>query len=188
MKLYFNFTEEQYIDFNMHYYKTSKVIQKSILKSRILGPVLFMVIPFVMPKPSGLAAYIQFIVPAIISVLWFFFIPKYSKSRYSKAVKKMLRERDNSIFGKKELLLSDENILIKGEFQETKTDFSSIIDIQESDKAIYLFIAAASAIIIPNEAFESQAQKQEFLDKIYSKVTIKKQTENKKSIFDKMDI
>ena len=48
MKLTYNLTEEDYINFNMSYAETSDTVKKSMLRARITGPVMFLLLPFVL--------------------------------------------------------------------------------------------------------------------------------------------
>ena len=188
MQINFNFTKEQFINFNMHYYETSKVIQNSLLKQRLIGPIIYMIVPFVIAKKSDIPFIYWLVSFGIVSVLWFFFLPKYTKFRYKKTVEKLLNEKSEKIFGEKEFILGDEYILVKGEFQETKTEYDSIVDIMQTDEDLYLYTSSSSAIIFPKSAFKDETQKQEFLDKLYSKVSLPEKEQTKKGIFEMLDL
>lgn len=188
MQFKFNFTKDDFVDFNMNYFENSSVIQKSILKSRILGPVLFMMLPFVLQKLDNSPLTYWLVVFAITSILWIIFIPKYSKYRYKKAVKKLVNQKMDNIFGEKELFLKDDCILIKGEFAESQTLYDAIINVEEREKAIYLYNTSASAIIIPKLAFENVEMKNEFLNFINSKVIVQEPKEKKSVLAQMLDL
>jgi hypothetical protein len=52
MKLEFNITEEDYINFNMHHIDTSKTYRRTIFKQRYIVPIVFLIVPFVLAKIS----------------------------------------------------------------------------------------------------------------------------------------
>lgn len=186
MKIAFDFTEQDYIDFNMHYYETSPTMRRSLNKSRIAGTLICFMMPFVakdfgrVPFPYLMGGL------GIMGILWFFFFPSRLQKLYLKQIKKMLQEKPNTFFGPKTLELRDDGIMVKGDAQESLNTYSSISQMYEHKGSIYLYNSAVSALIIPASAFSSSSERQAFLDALRPRLTLKEEATSNR-IFSKLE-
>lgn len=197
MKIEFELTEQDFVDFNIFHFENSKSVRSAHRKARFLAPVLFMAIPFVMKNVSEIPFLYWFVIFLILSILWVTLYPARMKKSIEKSVRKVLLERPNSIFGKKTVTLTDKGILTSGEDNNSEISYSAISEISESKKGtLYLYNSSLSAIIIPQSAFKYDTHKKEFLDELNKKrgsssvqPELKKEPEQpkRKSIYDIMD-
>ncbi len=186
MKLSFEITEQDYIDFNMTHFDTSKTIRNSYRKSYISGAVLLFALPFVIPPPvEGYLILWRGLLWGS-AVLWLLFYTKLLKNRFRQNILKMLREKDNSFLGQKELELREDGILTSSSASETLTAYSGINDIIEGPTGIYLYNSAFSAIMVPKRAFADERQKKEFIEFVKPRI-VQKAMPAKKSLLDRLD-
>lgn len=187
MRVEFDFNKEDLINFNMHYFDTSNLIKKSLLKSRIMGTLIFIIVPFILRNSRlDIPNIVWFVTFWGIAILWFMFLPRISKNKFRNAVSQTATEnKDNKyMWGKKIVELREDSIMVKGEAQETFTDYSSIINVVSTENAVYLYNSTASAIIVPSKAFKSSSEKEDFINLAKAKITVKE--EAPKNLFEKI--
>lgn len=185
MKLSFELTEQDYIDFNLHYFDTSPTMRRSHNKSRLAGTLLFFVLPPVLRNMTDIPFWYWMTTLGIAGILWFFYFPKMMKRLYTKQIRKLLKEQKNYFIGKKTLELTSDGILTKGEDGESTVLYSSISKLQQHNGAIYLYNSAVSAIIIPADAFLSEKERNDFLNNITPHLNLEPESAGG-SLFDKL--
>jgi len=87
---------------------------------------------------------------------------------------KRIKKEGKLPFGKIVKVHFDEkNLHETSEVAETKVNYHNVEKIAEGSHAIYIYISAMQAFILPHRTFESEQQKTEFLFFIKGKVSIK---------------
>jgi hypothetical protein len=150
MKVNYNLTEEDYINFNLYHLKNSKTGKKALNMQRFLSPVIFMVAAYVISTFGGMPLLSSFIIFFITSVLWVIFYPKYFYSLITRNVKKMIKEgKNDGLLGDHSLIMTDEGIVDTSSNRETKVTWSGIESFKEDNDNLYLYISSVSAYILP---------------------------------------
>lgn len=186
MKLVYNLTEQDYINFNMSYAETSDTLKKSMLRARITGPVMFLLLPFVLKNVTDIPFTYWMILFGIVAAAWFFLLPVFIQKNTVKQIKKMLREKGNNFLGDKVLELRPDGIMTKGVEDETITSYKAVEDITQYKGGVYIYTSSISAIMISPGAFESDQHRNEFIKELMAKTHIRPKA-SKKSIYDKID-
>ena len=186
MKLDYKLTEEDYINFNFSYAETSDQLKKSMLRARITGPIMFLVLPFIMKNVSSIPFIYWMGLFSLVAAAWFFLLPGLIRKKTIKQIRKMLSEKGNNFLGPKTLELRPDGIMTKGVEGESLTVYSAIEDITEYKGGVYIYTSSISAIMINPGAFSSDQERQDFVNVLRSKTNIKPKA-GKKSIFDKLD-
>ena len=167
MDIEFELLEKDYINFNIDHAKKSSSLKKSILSQRILGPIVFMLIPFILRLYTSIPLSYWLTIFAIASVLWVMFYPKYFNWEMGRRVKKMLNEGNNeNILIRRTISISKEGLLEKSAIGESKVKWSQVDKVEETEEYIYIYISSISAHIIPKRVFRDENEKRLFIKEI----------------------
>ena len=163
MKLKYNLTEEDYINFNIAHMKNSKSLKRTMMINRFLTPLIFLVMPFVLDEISNISFWYWAVIFVLTYILW---VVLYEKNVYKiniKRIRKMLEEKRNErLIGERILEIDGENIRIINDRGENIIYIKSIKNIIENDEYIFIYINSISAIIIPIKVFKSIEDKELF--------------------------
>ena len=176
MELEFELLEKDYINFNINNAKKSSSLKKSIFRQRILGPIIFLIIPFIIKTYSEIPIWYWFIIFGALSVVWIIFYPKYIEWEMARRVRKMLKEGNNeNLFARRKIIISDKGVLERSSFGETNMKWKQIDKVEEIVDYIYIYISSVSAHIIPKRVFRDENEKQTFIKEIqkYHEVNVK---------------
>ena len=163
MKIKYNLTEDDYINFNICHMKNSKSLKRTMMINRFLTPLIFLVMPFVLGNISN----ISFGYWAVIFVLtYIFWVSLYEKNVYKinrKRIRKMLKENSNEgLIGEKVLEIDGDNIGVKDDSGENNINIKSIKNIIEDEEYIFIYVNSVAAIIVPIRVFENKEDKEKF--------------------------
>ena len=163
MRIKYNLTEDDYINFNMYHLKNSDTLKKSIMINRYVTPLIFLIIPFVLRKISNIPFWYWAVVFVITYILW---VVLYEKNLYKinkKRILKMLKENSNEgLVGEKILDIDGEYIKSKSYARESTIHIKAIKNIKEDDNYIFIYINSIEAIIIPLSVFKNKEEKDNF--------------------------
>lgn len=165
MKVTFDLTLQDYIDFTVFHSKNSKRLKFQVETYRIFTSLIPIIIGLIIMWFDDSNDVYLMIFSSLISIIVFFYLPKYF---YDDMIKTEVFNND-IILGKKTLEFYDDIM----RFNNINLRYDSITCIKQSDSAIYLFRSYMSVFIIPFRVFELDEQKQEFIDYINSKIVSK---------------
>lgn len=155
MKVNYNLTEQDYINFNLYHLKNSKMGKKSLNMQRFLSPVIFMIVAYVFSTLGGMPLLSTYIVFIITSILWVAFYPKYFYGLITRNVKKMIKEgKNDGLLGDHQLIITDEGIVDTSSNKETKVDWPGIESFKEDNDNFYLYNSSVSAFILPKRELD----------------------------------
>lgn len=162
MRINFEVTKEDYINFNLYHLENSKSQKNTFNILRYAIPIIFSVpIYFIGTSLFKQPSIYWIIVALIFSTIWILTYPKQYKKLIAKETNKILREGDNSsIFGSKSLEIVDETIVVKGDFTSETVSVESIKDIKIYDDMILIYISGFMAHIIPRRYLDEDIEKQ----------------------------
>ncbi len=164
-KFTFELTQQDYLDFNMFWVKTSKYVQKQIRTFRILFALLPFLVLFLSLDTDRMDVFIITLVFfSIISILLFVYLPALHRAFTLMGLKRMLAGQRNNNLGERTVRFEENRILHKTAYEDISMSYEKIIDLQQSDGAVYLFTAPAIALIIPFRVFSTEEERQSFID------------------------
>lgn len=167
MEINYNLTEQDFLDFNSYHAKQSPAIKRSILKQRLMGPVIFLIAAFLAIRRSDVQQSYWITLFGITSILWFIFYPKYFYWEISRRTSKTLKKKENAkVLGEKTIRLASGKLKEIGIDNEEIASLDSIEKIEETEKHLFIYISPVSAFIVPIEAFEDRESKKEFISKL----------------------
>lgn len=162
MKINFEITKDDYINFNLHHLENSKSQKNTFNILRYILPIVFSVpLYFIGTGIFNQPSQFWIIVAIIFIVVWIFTYPKQHRNLIVKQTNKLLSEGDNSsIFGSKSLEIVDGDIIVKGDYTSETIALESIKDIKVYDDMILIYISAFVAEIIPRRHLDEEAEKE----------------------------
>lgn len=167
MEIQFELFEKDYIDFNMHYISISPTIKRSIFIHRYIISIIYLIAPFVATKITNIPLWYWSIGFILMYIVWVIFYPKYFRMRAIKHVVKLLKESKNvGMIGKYSLSLTPDCIIGINDSGESRTNWSSVENISETEDYIFIYIGSMKAYIVPLRAFEYEDEKVAFVNKL----------------------
>jgi len=165
----FKMTEADYLEFNRHHILSDKSAQKI---TRITRVVLLICIGFFLVN----YIFLQGDIPTT-SVFFFIILGVVISFGYKPLMLLLVRLQIKSLkkqgklpYNKNvQLQFDEENYTEIGDISETKIKYTTIEKVVEGRIAIYLYIGAIQATIVPYSVFETVEQKHNFLAFINSK-------------------
>ncbi|CAM3114981.1 YcxB family protein [Filibacter tadaridae] len=155
MEVYYNLTEEDYINFNLYHVKNSKTGNRALKLQRFLSPLFFIVIAYIYSIMSGIPFLPLFITFLVMSILWILFYPKYFYSLIARNTKKMIKEgKNDGLLGNHHLKITEEGLVDTSSHKETKVSWSGITRFKEDDSYFYLYNSSVSAYILPKREID----------------------------------
>lgn len=163
MKLKYDLTENDYINFNIYHMKNSKSLKRAMMINRFLVPLIFLVMPFILYYISDISFTYWALIFILVYILWVSFYENYVYRINRKRIKKMLKEKGNEgLIGENVLEIDENNIKVTNDSGENTIYVKSIKNIVENDEYIFIYINSISAIIIPIKVFKSTEEKENF--------------------------
>lgn len=156
MKLEYTLNFSDFLECQLYVSSKSELHKKNRNKSRIVVPIIYIVLGlFILYLKKTELAILFF----AFAVIWFLFYPLYSKWKYKKHFEKHIKENHKNRIGKKAILNFDKD----SDFIET-ADFGTQTKIQNSefDKLIelkdhyFLRLKSELTLIIPKRAVSEQ--------------------------------
>ena len=169
----YTLNDNDYFEFNKYHLSNAPVNKKGLIVLRIMIPViyiLFLLLSLIDVENFNEYVFIgQAVVCIIVSLAWFFLV----KPLYTFLLKiniKLMKKYGKLPYGKDVLICFDEEFLIETtEKSESKIKYTSIERIVGANSAIYIYLNAVQAVIVPLSAFESEKIRDDFWDFIHYK-------------------
>lgn len=175
MRFRFDFTEQDYLDFNMFAIESLRFYQRQKKVFHVVFTALPIATWLVLWLMEGRGSMnvedkIALVVMGIISLLFYFYFPKfYYMLNFKNAKKILFKEGRSNLFGRTTIEFGEEKIVHITEYEESAIRYEKITKIMESDQAVYLFTAPTMALILPRRAFENRDEEAVFMDFIKRK-------------------
>lgn len=163
MKIDYELSKYDYLDFNMNYMSNLKTGKKVFIAQRYITPIVFFIVALIMTKATSIPQGDSFKGAALCYVLWAIFYPRYFNWASSKRILKMLDENGSEgMMGDHSLTLTERSIINSTPRGDSRTDWKNIKKIIETQKHIFIFISAESAYILPARVFKDENEKKKF--------------------------
>lgn len=163
MELHYSISENDYVAFNLNYFRNNALVQRSILLTRVAAAALCLL------GGTALMAWVKLLTPisvavyVALAVALFFLIPKYMENKTASNVKKILQKANNkNLCGAKTLTVNESKIRLVGENEDTTYKLEGVHRIATDAAHFYLFVHEMNALIIPFTAFQTETQRTDF--------------------------
>lgn len=161
LKLNYNLTDEDYIEFNeFHQLVHSEIGKRNLFFLRLIGPMISIlaVIIFILARAEVMLIIAEVIALFIFSVVWVLLAKKIMRRGIRKTILKM-KEKEGLPFSEETTLnFAEDQIIEISKNQELKVDYAKIEDICETEKAFYIYISSMQALIIPKRVLDQEME------------------------------
>lgn len=172
MKIDYQLTKQDYIDFNIFHMNHSKTIKKTLFIHRYIVSLVFLALPFVLSGVSYIPIVFWLVPSVVVYILWVIFYPKYFIGIVKRRLSKMLDEGKNTIpLGRQNISITDDGITEITDHSEAKHGWNVVEDIFETKEHIFVYISAVTAHIIPVRAFKSAEEKNALIEMVNARIT-----------------
>ena len=174
-KINYKLNDDDDIAFYEYHLKTSSTGKKTLLRYRLQIPFfcLLILLIFCIAKLDSVVIISEAVFMLVVSIIWIVFADKIFFRSFKKNINKIRKEGKVPYSNEGTLVFDEEFFKDINPKTETKTLYSGVEKIVVTEKAIYIYIGAAQAHIIPITCFGSEEEKQNFLNFITSKVKLK---------------
>jgi hypothetical protein len=170
MRLEYELTKQDYIDFNIYYIKNSDTLKRSLIIQRYVMAVFFLIIPFAIYRVTDIPLWYWLAVFFVVAVLWVIFYPKYFMSATIKRISKLVDEGKNKdMLGKHIITVNEEGIKEESKNGDSRINWDGVEKVAEAENHIFIYISSVMAYIIPKSIFEDDNTRDEFLKLLYKK-------------------
>lgn len=156
----YRLTEDDFIDFQLHYLRNNSNITSSIKKTIIILIVLYVIVFASMAIYFRDNAFLIVIIALLVSAFSILQIFTYKKRLEKKIVKKVkgyIRSgKLDKVFGDKELTIYDNKVVFKEDKGTSEFNKDEIKKIDSTNKCVFFYIDEMSAIIIPKQILSSE--------------------------------
>lgn len=156
MNLDFEFTEQDFVEFNLYHDAHSPVQRRLAWGAYAVIAATGVTLWLVFLLHVGLTgANLRRYGPLLLGIpaVWGIYRLTY-KVNLRRVVRQMLLEAQHrGLLGKKHLVLTDREITVRHGQETQSTQWDAVDRIEESSDAIYIYYGAVEAILIPRRAF-----------------------------------
>lgn len=157
----FSLEKQEFIDFNIYVQKNKTNYKKTIWGVRIMGPILFVLVGFMLSKNMDTygGVIFNYSIWGIASILWLLLIEKHLLRTVTKKLHKLIEKSENdSLLIHRTLEISETCIRSNSNLTSSRINWDGVIAVEESDKALYIFISAVQAVIIPKRILRDEIE------------------------------
>ena len=152
---------EDYLKFNEYHIKHSPTHKRKKLILYVLPAITFIFLTLSERNYNPVFLMLS----ALFPVGWLCGAPLYWRYSMRQQIKSLLKEGDNSCtYDKQTLSIHPEGATNISETAEVKIKWKAVNKVVTPDSAVYVYVGAMKAFIVPNTAFASDSQRQEFLE------------------------
>ncbi|OJV66511.1 MAG: hypothetical protein BGO41_03550 [Clostridiales bacterium 38-18] len=163
MKLNYEIKLEDYIAFNMNFIDTSKAMKRSLLVQRFLFPLIFLVLAKFLQPILEISLIPLMIIMSAIVVVWMAFYDKWYRKSIKRKISKLIESgKVPGLIGKHELLVDATQISDKT--KESFTYYNTVDKVNETKTHVFVYVSQVMAYIVPKTAFESDSDKESFIE------------------------
>ena len=162
MQVQFEFTQEDLVDATQRCLARSKVVRSGRLKGMLSIAVLAWLIVFTLSFRTPAKGAILGLIAAVVSALFY-------PTLHKRAVEKRLRKFHSEKLGNKtsflcEVELTPAGFSVKSMDRETKYEWKSVEEINDTQDSVDIFTSDGSGVIVRNRAFASAADRMRFIE------------------------
>ena len=169
MTVNYTLSTQDYLNYNQFHNMHSPSMKKSITSQRIVGPVLFLLLAFLLP--DNRLQYIVYVpLFSVTAILWAAFYPALIKWRLKRNALRLLREGTPRFLGPFRVTLNENSLDIATQYSSCAYLYTCIDRVALARTgAIYIYVSSLSAVIVPPHAFETGEQQHTFLELLNQK-------------------
>jgi MFS superfamily sulfate permease-like transporter len=162
-------TDEDYLQFNVYHMLNGPDGKRSLLFTRLVVPMICFLTVLTSAYSDPELAVIEAVILTIISVLWVIFSKKILAKSMKDNVNRMRKNGKLPYSAASIIKFDDACVHEITPDTETKTRYSAIEKIYDTEKAVYLFYSSLQAYILPANTFSNEAEKMRLMSFLHVK-------------------
>ncbi len=164
----YQLNDGDYFEYNLYHNYTLPKFRKRLVMQRFLIPVLYMVLAFFLGMQAD-DPVIMYAVFGIASVIWILIYRKLIEWNIRKSIK-MMKQSGKTPYDKAiTLVFGEDKITETTKDTENSVGYAALEKMVQGENALYLYVNAIGAQILPYRAFASDEEKEAFLQFIKGK-------------------
>lgn len=164
----FDLTEDDYVAWAQHLRTRFECSRRGKLETYLLRFVGISLIPvFVAVVYVVVVSETFVLLPSVMVLvipsgfLWFLW---YRRTLARRFVRRALRKSGGKhVLGNRTVVVAPEELQSRGSFGEMSLKWDAVVEIERVEQAIYFFVSATSAVIVPKRAFPNEHDYSEFM-------------------------
>lgn len=158
MKIEYVLKEEDFVEFNLNYIKTTKNLRRNNTIQRFIGPIILMAFGAIMSLKSDLESVYWYGIFGVLSILWFMIYPRVFKGLVKKHIDTMFKSDENKkSLGEKSLEITEQGIKEIGSSSHITT-WDMVEKMDNLEKHIFIYLNSGSAYIIPKRHIDKEQE------------------------------
>lgn len=166
-----NITEQDYLDFNVFAATKTPHGKRTILRTRLILTAIFAIATLLiwLTKKGGTTSIVMTALFALILLYFQLYLVRRVENSLKAYIKNLKKQGKLPYSPYSTVEFGDESIIETDENSVTERKYSAVETVVVDKKAVYVFIGAAQAFILPFSCFGSREQIDEFISFIESK-------------------
>lgn len=166
MVLNYEVTVDDYLAYNMFFYKESAEVKKPVLWFRIV----FVVLALVNAASWMAGGDVRNLVMLIVSCFMVAFARKIALGAVRRSVLRLVKgDKVDEFIGRQKLELLGDVIRWGKSGEKRETAYANVRKIERDEERLYVFTGGMTAFIVPAGVFQDEAEKEKFIDMINEK-------------------
>jgi hypothetical protein len=162
MQVEYDVTMDDLIRFNLYHFDHSPFVKRQKLRTRYIPVIMFPL--FGLAEYAIRGRYGFGIVMCLLSAIWWVVFPAWWKWEVTRRTQKYMSEGSNrGLLGVTRLEVGPNGLHTSGEIGESTLKWSAVEKVAVSDSHTYIYIGAASALMVPHRAFEDGSERTRFI-------------------------
>ncbi len=161
MKLQYELTKQDFIDFNINFIDTSPAMKRSLLIQRFLFPLLLLASPATLSNLFDVPFKLIMPIFGVMALLWAAFYVKWFKFRIARRSEKLIASgKVPGVVGPHELFI-DQGVL-SDKTSADITHYEHIEKVVESRTHLFIYVSQVMAYIVPKKVFATSEEIEAF--------------------------
>lgn len=157
--------EQDYFAFNKYHLFNSPTNKKNLLANRLVVPIMFVLcglfIGTIVKEPF--LSYYFYIAFGIVAICWLIFFKTIMKKQIKRNMKRM-KKRGKLPYQRDITISFEDDVIVEiTENGESKVKYSALERVITTEKAIYIYINAMQAILLPCAVFSDEKERDDFI-------------------------
>lgn len=168
LRVDFYLTVEDLVEFNFYHVNHSRSMRKRLWLTRIMFVLAYLLILWGPLQASPMRNAGLLLAPAaavLVALFWYSNSATRRKANLRRLLESMFREgRNENLFGPHRVWISPLGVRRISRYADASFQWPAIEKIVATDKAVYIYDSAASAIVAPYAAFASEEEFRRFVE------------------------
>jgi hypothetical protein len=170
MKIQYNVTMKNLVDFNLYHVKHSKYFKVRFAMLMLLMPAIMGAFVLTMLAMGGLDLF-SGVIAAFASVSWLFIYPGLFRKGLAKSVSRMFAEGKNSeVLTLHTLSIDNGKLIEETVHSKSELEMSSIERIVETPEYVFIYLSAVTAHVIPRKEIKDSRLLDEFVAELRKEI------------------